>query len=187
MKVNVWVVVGLVLLGIGVGAMSLYSASVTGVMNKMGLVGGDFTQSIDQNELARQLLSESRDFECRTPQVVRKIPGYLFSRGEERVELSGELGGERIICGVLHVKEENVERGVYTIVKGLYYLNTHYTELRELVSPDRSQCRLLADPYYERWVESYLVSTQGKINEIVLEVYKQVEDSRSRVEELCVD
>lgn len=177
----------MVMVGVMVGALSLYSASVSGVMNKMGLVGGDFSQAINKNELARQLLSEKRDIECGTLQVARNIPGYLFSSGEERVELSGKLGGERIICGVLHVKNQNVERGVYTIVKGLYYLNTHYTELRQIVSADRSQCKLLADPYYERWVESYLVSTQGKINEIVFEVYKQVEDSRSRVEELCVD
>lgn len=187
MKVNVWVVVLMIVVGIGVGAMSLYSASVSGVMNKMGLVGGDFSQAINQNELARQLLSEKQAVECGTLQVVRKIPGYLFADGEERVELSGRLGGERIICGVVHVKDGNVERGVHTVVKGLYYLNTHYTELRELVNSDRSQCRLLADPYYERWVESYLVATQGKIYDIVFEVYKQVEDSRSRVEELCVD
>jgi hypothetical protein len=187
MKVNGWIALLLVMIGTGVGAMSLYTASVSGVMGKMGLVGGDFSQAIKVNELARQTLMLPDVVECGTFQVASKVPRYLFSKGEERVKLAGERGGERIVCGVKHVQDQNVERGVYTIVKGLYYLKTHYSELRVIISEDQTKCQLLADPHYERWVEAYLSSTEGRIHEVVLEVYKHVQESRARVEELCLD
>lgn len=179
---------GLVLAGLAVGAMSLYMASLSGVMGKMGLVGGDFSNAIDANELARQLRSQQNSStSCSLWQVAKKIPSYLVSRGEDRVVLSGELGGERIVCGVRLVQQDNVERGVYTIVKGLYYLESHYSAMRGIVENNKSKCELLGNPDYERWVESYLLSTQGRIHEVVLSVYKQVERSRARVSELCLD
>lgn len=187
MKVNKWLIALLVFIGISVGAISLYTASFSGVMAKMGLVGGDFSQSIKVNELARQLKSLDSGIDCSIWQVGKKIPFYLLSRGVDRVELSGELGGERIICGVRLVQSGNIERGVYTIIKGLYYLRSHYLEMRILVEVDNSQCRLLKSPVYERWVEAYLLSTESRVHDVVLEIYKQVEQSRAHVEELCLD
>ena len=49
----------LVLIGVGIGVISLYVASFAGVMGKMGLVGGGFDQAIDRNELARQFLTSA--------------------------------------------------------------------------------------------------------------------------------
>ena len=187
MKVNNWFVVPLLIIGISVGMMSLYMASLSGVMGKMGLVGGDFSQSIKMDVLARQLTFQSRDVECGTMSVAKNIPAYLFAKGEERVVLSGELGGKRIVCGVRHVQNGNVERGVYTIIKGLYYLKSHYIELRALVSRENAKCELLTSPDYERWVEGYLSATEGRVHEVVLDLYKQVESARSQVEELCLD
>lgn len=187
MKVNYLLVVPLVLIGVGVGFMSLYMASLSGIMAKMGLVGGDFSQAVDVQELERQLSKHPNSADCRITNVAKNVPKYLLSEGRERVVLSGVLGGERIVCGVGHVQKRNVERGVYTIVKGLYYLRTHYSEMRLLVEKDPAQCELLSSPDYERWVESYLNSTEGRINEVVLNTYKQVESERSRVEELCTD
>lgn len=187
MKVNYLLVASLVLIGVAVGCMSLYMASLSGIMSKMGLVGGDFSQSVNYQELEKQLITQVDYFDCGIVTVARHIPNYLLSRGSERVRFSGQLGGKRIICGLVHVKNRNVERGVYTLVKGLYYLRTHYTEMRILVEQDSDQCQLLKNPDYERWVELYLNSTEGRINEVVLSVYKQVESERARVEELCND
>jgi len=187
MKVNNWPVFFLVLMGTTVGAISIYMASLTGVMGKLGLVGGDFRESIKVNELARQLMSQKESIDCSMWTISRRIPSYLFSRGIDRVKISGELGGDRIICGVKHVQGGNVERGVYTIVKGLYYLKSYYIEMQTLVQKDNSQCKLLADPKYERWVEAYLIATEGRVHEVVLDVYKQVEGLRAGVEELCLD
>ena len=72
-------------------------------------------------------------------------------------------------------------------MKGLYYLKNQYGELREIVEMDTAKCSLLGNTRYESWVEGYLLSTQGRAHQVVLEVYKQVESERARVEELCVD
>lgn len=187
MKVNNSLIILLVLVGTAVFAMSLYMASLSGVMSKMGLVGGDFSQSIDSNELARQLRSQDKSVNCNMWNVTRKIPSYLFSKGEEKIKLSGILGGERIVCGINLVQAGNVERGVYTVIKGLYYLKSHYTEMRVVIESDKNKCQLLTDPTYERSVEGYLMATDGRVHEVVLNVYGEVERSRGRVEELCLD
>ncbi|MEI8232285.1 MAG: hypothetical protein WCG44_00935 [bacterium] len=187
MKVNNWLVYLLLFVGISVGGMSLYMASLSGVMTKMGLVGGDFGQSIDTNELARQMRSQDEILDCGTMNVAKAIPNYLFSKGENKIKLAGELGKERVICGVRLVQAKNVERGVYTLIKGLYYLKTYYTEMRILIESDRNQCQMFGDPTYERWVEGYLMATEGRVHEVVLSVYSEVERSRARVAELCLD
>lgn len=186
MKVNRLLVIFLVMIGVGVGFVSLYTASISGVMGKMGLVGGDFSQTIKKNELVK-LLVQADDVDCNLLSVGARVPNYLISRGEEKIVTSGEFGKIRILCGIRHVQRGNVERGVYTIIKGLYYLKTHYVEMREVVQKDVKKCEILTDIEYGRWVEGYLNATEGRIHEIVLELYKQVEGERARVEELCTD
>lgn len=187
MKINYLLVVPLILIGISVFGVSLYMASLSGVMSKMGLVGGDFRQAVHTEELEKQVSNIAEATDCSIAAVVQKIPRYLSSRGVERVLLSGDLGGERIICGIGHVRQGNVERGVYTIVKGMYYLKTHYSEMRTLIEQNHANCSLLMTPDYSRWVEAYLGSTEGRIHEVVLNVYKQVESARGHAEELCID
>ncbi|MFH1244671.1 MAG: hypothetical protein V1487_03855 [bacterium] len=182
-----WMVLILVVVGVGVGMVSLYMASISGVMTKMGLVGGDLRQSIDVNEMTRQLRSMEEQPNCGVVAVSKNIPYYLSLRGEGRVSLAGELGRERISCGIKYVQSGNIERGVYTLVKGLYYLKNQYSELRKMVEVEKTKCNLLSDSKYESWVEGYLLSTVGQARQVVLEVYKQVERERARVEELCTD
>jgi hypothetical protein len=182
-----WLVYLLVLGGFLVGAMSLYMASLSGVRTKMGLVGGDFRQAIDRNELARQLRGRDEVVDCGIWQVAKQVPSYLLARGENRVILGGALGGERVTCGIRLVQSGNVERGVYTLIKGMYYLDSQYREMRPLVEADRTQCQLLTKTEYESWVQGYLRATQGRAHDIVYDLYKQVETVRARVEELCVD
>ena len=78
MKVNKWLISLLVFIGISVGVISLYTASFSGVMAKMGLVGGDFGQSIRVNELARQLKSLGQEIDCGIWNVSKKVPVYLL-------------------------------------------------------------------------------------------------------------
>jgi hypothetical protein len=111
----------------------------------------------------------------------------MLSKGEERVAMTRELGGDRVVCGVKHIKSGNLERGVYTIVKGLYYLKSHYNSLREKIQTNNSACRELQEPTIERWVEAYLGATEGSMYETVYKLYKEVEEARSRVEELCTN
>jgi hypothetical protein len=187
MKVNNWLILLLVIVGLGVGMTSLYMASLSGVMSKMGLVGGDFSQAIKVNQLVRQTMPLKESVKCDMWSVVHHIPSYLLSKGEERMKLSDLLGGERIVCGARLVKSGNVERGVYTIIKGLYYLKTHYLEMKILVQKDKSNCHVLANTNYENWVEAFLSASEGRVHEIVLDVYNQVQITRAGVEELCID
>lgn len=180
---------GIILVGIGlaVGVISLYFSSLSGVMNKMGLVGGGLVQSVNLNELARRMRGVTYADDCGFWTVTKKVPGYLGMRGEERVRLAGELGRERIGCGIRYVQNQNVERGVYTIVKGLYYLKNQYGELRGMVENNRDDCALLGSVEYGDWVEGYLMATEGRAHQVVLEVYKEVERERAGVEELCIE
>lgn len=187
MKVNNWLVLLLVVMGSAIGMISLYMASLSGVMTKMGLVGGDFGQTIEFNELARQTMSLKETVNCNVWSVAHDVPSYLLSKGEKRMILSDLLGGERIVCGARLVQSGNVERGVYTIIKGLYYLKTHYLEMKILVNEDRTKCVLLASPDYENWVEAFLLASEGRVHELVLQVYQQVQIARAGVEELCQD
>lgn len=185
MKVNRWLILLLMLVGVGVGVISLYTASLSGVMGKMGLVGGDFSNSIDTNELARLILAHKGSSVCNFWTTGRSIPTYFLAQGDERMRLSRELGGQRIICGVRYVQSGNVERGVYTIMKGMYYLKGYYNELRTLVQTNSGKCELLEEPEYENWIEGYLMATEGRVHQLVLDIYRQVQVERSGVEELC--
>ncbi len=187
MKINYLMVLTLLTIGILVGGISLYMASLSGVMGKIGLVGGDFSQSIKRDDLANQIRARGDQTNCNLWEVVKHVPGYMFLKGEKRIMLSEELGNERVVCGIKLVQTGNVERGVYTIIKGLHYLRSHFVELRELIQNERGRCELVGDPVYEEWVEGYLVATEGRVHEVVIDVYRQVQSARSRVEELCIE
>lgn len=187
MKVNNLLVFLLLLVGLIVGVMSLYTASLSGVMVKMGLYGGEFSNSIKFNDLSRRLRNEKDDRDCSMFAVTKDIPAYFLADGEQKIKLAGSLGNARIECGVRHVQEGNVQRGVYAMIKGLYYLKNEYNWLRTIVQQDRAKCELLDMPDYERWVENYLLSTDGRIHEVVYDLYKQVEAERNGVEELCTN
>ncbi len=187
MKVNNLLIGFMLVVGFLVGIFSLYSASNTGVMQKMGLYGGEFSNSIKFNELSRRLRNEKDDQDCSLYTIVSDIPGYFLSKREEKIRLGGVLGSKRIICGIRHVQEGNVERGVYAMIKGLYYLKNEYNSLRTIVQQDRTKCELLDSPEFERWVENYLLSSEGRVHEVVYDLYKQVEAERNGVEELCTN
>lgn len=176
----------LIFVGFCVGIISLYMASLSGVMGKMGLVGGDFVQDIDKNELARQL-RDREPIDCGMWQVTKSVPEYLITKGERRIILAGKLGKERVICGINLVQHGNIERGVYSVIKGLYYLKGQYSELQPLVRKDNGKCVLLAGANYESLIQNYLRATRGRVHDIVYDLYKQVEIERAGVDELCTE
>lgn len=154
-------------------------------MGKMGLLGGDFSGSVKSNELARLIMSRKGVVGCGFYEASRSIPAYLLAEGEDRAELAYQLGGQRVICGIKQAQQGEVERGVYTLVKGLYYLGEYYRNLRKLVEMDANNCQQGHVDDYSDWIEGYLLATEGRPQEIVLEAYKQVENERARVYELC--
>jgi hypothetical protein len=186
MKVNNWLVVLLVLIGVAVGSISLYMASLSGVMGKMGLVGGDFSQDIDKNELARQL-RDREQLDCGIWKATKLVPEFLIANGERKIILAGQLGKERVICGISLVQHGNVERGVYSIIKGLHYLSGQYNQMQQIVRKDASKCQLLAGTDYDNLIQGYLRATKGRIHDIVFDLYKQVEIERAGVDELCTE
>lgn len=186
MKVNNVLVIILILIGTSVGLISIYTASFTGVMGKMGLVGGDFSQEIDRNAIARQM-REWPELDCSMWATVHDVPNYLISKAEGRVSLAGQLGEQRLLCGIGLVQRGNIERGVYSIIKGLYYIKSHYSEMKLLVNSDREKCNLLVKSDYEGNVQGYLRATSGRVHDIVFDLYKQVEREKVGVEELCID
>jgi hypothetical protein len=177
----------LLVIGGGIGVVSLYTASMAGVMAKMGLLGADAGRMIDVNELARRTRGMKQEYRCDFGSVVSLIPRYWGARGDGRLAIMQKLGEQRIECGINYVKNGNAERGVYTMVKGLYYLKNRYLALRGAVEKERANCELARDHHYEAWVEAYLGASTGNAEQVVLKIYKQVEEERSRVEELCIE
>ncbi len=187
MKTNYFVIFGLFVFGLIILMMSLYTASLSGVMNKMGLVGGDLRQSINFNELARRLRGLDNRADCGVWHVTKNVPSYLFAKGQDKVRLAIELGGERIVCGIMYTQDGNVERGIYTLVKGVNYLTRYFEQTRIALEGNTAKCSDLKQMHYAEWVEAYLMASDGRAHDVVYEAYKQMELSRARVEEICVD
>ena len=182
-----WAARLLVLVGVGIGVVSLYTASMAGIMAKMGLVGADASRMIDTNELARRTRGVETKYSCDMWSVASKIPAYWGAGGSEKIEKMKEMGETRIECGISYIKAGNVERGVYTMVKGLYYLKNRYLLLRDWVEQDRRACSLNGEHQYESWVEAFLGASQGSAQQVVMKIYKEVEEERARVEEICIE
>ena len=88
MKVNNLLVLLLLLIGLMVGTVSLYTASLSGVMAKMGLYGGEFSNSIKFNELSRRLRNEKEVRDCGMFSVTKDIPAYFLADGEKKIKLA---------------------------------------------------------------------------------------------------
>src|SRR5690242_4542868 len=111
----------LLLFGLTVGVVSLYFSSLSGIMGKLGLLGGDLRQAVSANTLVRNVYEVGNPPVCDWWESVQLVPQYLFSPADARIELGLMLATRRIECGVVYTLKGNVERGVYTMIKGLYY------------------------------------------------------------------
>ena len=184
-----WILIfGLLILGTGVFLVSLYFASIAGLRNKLGLVGGDLRTAVHPNELSRGAYEAGGIPTCDFKAAVVPIPQYLVARPEERVQLGLRLGELRIKCGIAYILQGNVDRGVFTLIKGMYYERANSQETLELVEHDRQQCAKLFDAERDYgYVEAFLEASEGNSRSVVESIYSEVRDVRGRVAERCLD
>lgn len=180
-------VLGLLIFGLGVGLASLYFASLAGIMGKLGLIGGDLRQAVSANELARNIYEVGTSPSCDWWSSVHEVPRYMFLPASERIELGLALGQKRIECGVSYILAGNVERGVYTIVKGLYYERANHQEIWRLVGEDPANCSLFEPDREYGLLEAYLEASEGNTRESVASIFADVARLREKVRERCID
>lgn len=177
----------LLLFGIGVGITSLYFASLAGLMGKLGLIGGDLRQAVRVNELMRSVYEVGTTPSCNWWSSVHDVPRYLFSTQDRRIDLGLELGTKRVECGVIYTLRGNVERGVYTMIKGLYYERANHQEIWRLVEENTENCKLFDHDRGYGYVEAYLEASEGNVRQSVASIFEDVSRLREKVRERCID
>jgi hypothetical protein len=180
--------IGLLLFfGIAVGVASLYFSSLSGLMGKLGLVGGDLTQAVQVNDLVRNIYEVGTPPSCDWWRSVASVPQYLFSPASERVALGLTLASYRTQCGIVYTLGGNIERGIYTLVKGLYYERANHLELLRLVETDTTFCELFESARDYGYVEAYLASSEGNAYQSVWTLFDETQRLRQKVLERCID
>lgn len=182
-----WLFVFLVAFGCMVGVISLYYSSLSGVMSKLGLLSGDPSTLIDRNELARGMRGIGGTLTCDYWGAVSLSPHYLLTPAAERIQLGAMLGYKRMECGVVYGLSGNVERSVYTFLKGLYYLRSSYLTYLELVSRDPSICAAYRFPAITPMLATYIASTRGNARSAVEPVVAHIIELQQKVQERCID
>jgi hypothetical protein len=177
----------LLFFGVTVGLVSLYFSSLSGLMGKLGLVGGDLNQAVHTNDFVRNVYEVGTTPQCAWWDSVKAVPQYLFSPADSRVELGLVLAQRRTECGVVYILDGNIERGIYTLLKGLYYERANHLELLRLVEKDTSYCTLFDDHRSYGYIEAYLQSSEGNARDSIAPVFAEVEGLRQSVSERCID
>ena len=175
----------LVIVGVCIGFVSLYFASLTGVMSRLGFVGGDITREVRVNELVRGVRDIPGRTTCDAWQAILPVPTYLFDSRQARIPLGFTLGYERVVCGVGYTISGNTERGVYTMLKGLYYVRSSYLDLGNYAARDSSLCLTRQADLVDPWVGAYLAASHGKVHDVIANVYQEIQEERAHVAELC--
>ncbi len=175
----------LVVSGFLVGFVSLYFSSLSGVMSRLGFVGGDLTREVRVNDLVRGLRDIPNKPSCDFWGAITPVPSYLFASGERRVLLGFSLGYERVVCGAHYIISGNAERGVYTILKGIYYLRSSYLELGKSIPQSPALCTLREGDMVDPWVAAYLFASRGTAHDVIYNAWREVSEDRAHVAELC--
>jgi hypothetical protein len=173
--------------GLLVGLISLYYSSLSGVMGKLGLLSGDPSTLIDRNELARGMRGIGGTLSCDYWGAVSLAPHYLLTPPAERIQLGAILGYKRMECGVVYGLAGNVERSVYTFLKGLYYLRSSYLAYFELVARDPTICAAYRFPAITPMLATYIASTRGNARSAVEPVVSHIIELQQKVQERCID
>ncbi len=175
----------LVFSGFLVGFVSLYFSSLSGVMNRLGFVGGDLTREVRVNDLVRGLRDIPDKPSCDFWGAIAPVPSYLFARGEQRIVLGFTLGYDRVVCGTHYIISGNAERGIYTILKGIYYLRSSYLELGKSIPQSPALCMLRGGDTVDPWVAAYLSASRGTAHDVIYNAWREVFEDRAHVAELC--
>lgn len=177
----------LLFFGITVGVVSLYFSSLAGLMGKLGLVGGDLHQAVHANDLVRNIYEVGTTPSCDWWRSITPVPRYLFSPAKDRIELGLSLASRRIACSVVYTLDGNVERGIYTMIKGLYYERANHLEMLRLVEEDSAYCSLFDPTRSYGYVEAYLGSSEGNARESIWTLFDDTQRLRQKVSERCID
>ncbi len=181
-----WVLnAGLLLGGLSIFLFSLYTASLSGLMRQLGLVGGDLSQSVDVNQLYRGIVEVGAVPSCEYVKTITKVPRYLLAEGEERLTLGRELARQRVECAMVYLLGGNTERGVYTMLKALRYEYGAVTMTQDWVRKDREACQQLQTNSAYGLVEAYLEAVEGSARGIIEREYAEVQRINRESAELC--
>lgn len=175
----------LLFMGIGIGAISLYEASVAGFMRQMGLVGADFRTAIAKDkieELAHEMETEAK---CDLFRKVKSSIEYMMSNPEQRKSLAFVLGKERVKCGVRMLTKKKVNEGTYEIVKGIKYMSQGYDLIREDVETQSEKCEEIPGDELEQTINGILKATTGKIYQVLEFEWQKTMEKRSLLKESC--
>ncbi len=186
-SVDMWnkiLVVVMLVVGLSILMMSLYSASLAGLQRQMGMVRGDVRQNIDVNKFYRGLIEVGGVAECEWWRATAAVPSYIFMDRSDRVELGRELARMRRNCAVTYILHGNAERGVYTLLKSLRYDQVQLLEVEREIDLDKGNCdKYVAGEYGQ--VEAYLSAASGSAFNIIEREYRDVSRLQGRLIELC--
>lgn len=180
--------VGLFLLiGLVVAVFSLYRASVDGLMQSLGLVGGDFSVGVVQDKIDQAVAGTKGKIACDLPTRLRGTMAFFLASDQEQGQLSFRLGEARIKCGAVMLAEGEVEVGTYEIVKGMGYLTQGYAFVAERMEIDPRVCEGLPNQEVDKTVEGVLAATSGRVYEIIWDDWEDIIDLREPVVRTCLD
>lgn len=181
-----FLVILLVVTGIAVAVFSLYTLSVKGTMNKLGLVGSDFSTSVISEQLDQKVLSIKSMTQCGMVARVAGAMNFLISSDDKQGELSFRLGQDRIKCGAAIIAEGSVETGTYEVLKGIGYLQSGYNFVNERMGVDYRVCRFFPDAEVSTTISTLLAGTTGRVNELIFDEWGKVLQLREKVEPECL-
>lgn len=174
-------------MGVLIAMMSFYEISLSGTMDKLGLVGADLTNMVSSENLNELGLSVKSGWECGLVSRAKGSVEFFLSGDSEQGQLSFRLGELRVLCGAGMMKAGEVETGTYEVMKGLGYLLTGYEQAIERGSVDLRACENLPDHALRTTMVGLISSTSGKVYQLLSDEWGKVENLREQVEEMCLD
>jgi len=175
----------LLFLGFGIGAVSLYEASVAGFMKQMGLVGADFEVTMVKERIEGMRQEIGEDSGCDLLSKGIDSVKYVLSKEPEKIQMAFELGEQRMECGVRMLADERVSEGTYEIVKGMGYIARGYQLIGENTESQPGGCGLLSGEEKNLFVNRILTTTTGKVYEIISAKWRETEEQGKVVRERC--
>lgn len=175
----------MVFVGVGVALISIYDASVEGMMGKLGLRGADFANEVKLQPVGGKYLEAARTLKCGLVGRVMGAVKLALSRDGQQGQLAFILGKERIQCGEAMLALHKEEAGTYEVVKGMGYLLQGYGFVEERVGADSRACRGLPGSELDTLMAEIVGGTEGRVGEIVGREWERVGEQRARVELLC--
>lgn len=161
----------LILVGIFVGAVSIYQASTEGVLGKLGLSKGSYEVEVEKERLKHEFALDLRgDEECNWTSVARDYWDFrMVNSEEERAMMAARLGSKRLSCGVTMMTKGRVRVGMLTMVKGAQYTSQAWDLRKEVcIQEERLECKEL----------------KGQVRKNVEMMQRLVDNSKGSVQEL---